>query len=104
MDINNYVLTSHSLTQTLDMRTLSQKKVKPAVRGMEAGLNSDYAVAIYCGLKTLLQRSFHDSTSQHIYYYAFGAKSLQVRVSLRFFNPRHDAYCIIWVKKRITYL
>jgi hypothetical protein len=33
-----------------------------------------------------------------MYQYAFGAKSLQLLVSLRFFNPRDDAYCIIWVK------
>jgi hypothetical protein len=46
----------------------------------------------------LLQRSFHDFASQNIYEYAFGAKSLQVRVSLGFFNPRDDAYCIIWVQ------
>jgi len=28
-----------------------------------------------------------------MYQYAFGAKSLQLLVSLRFFNPRDDAYC-----------
>jgi len=33
-----------------------------------------------------------------MYQYAFGAKSLQLLVSLRFFNPRDDAYCIIWVE------
>jgi hypothetical protein len=43
---------------------------------------------------------FHDFASQHMYHYAFGAKSLQLLVSLRFFNPRDDTYCIIWVKKR----
>jgi hypothetical protein len=34
----------------------------------------------------------YDFVSQHIYYYAFGAKSLQVHVSLGFFNRRDDAY------------
>jgi hypothetical protein len=40
---------------------------------------------------------FPDFASHHIYEYAFGAKSLQLLVSLRFFNPRDDASCIIWV-------
>jgi hypothetical protein len=40
---------------------------------------------------------FPDFASQDMYEYAFGAKSLQLLVSLRFFNPRDDAYCIIWV-------
>jgi len=57
-------------------------------------LNPDYAVDTYCGLKNLV-------ASQHIYEYAFGAKSLQLLVSLRFFNPRHDAYCIIWVESSV---
>jgi len=48
----------------------------------------------------LLQRSLHDFASQHIYKYVFGTKSLQLLVSLRFFNPRDDAYCIIWVKDK----
>jgi hypothetical protein len=33
-----------------------------------------------------------------MYYNTFGEKSLQVLVSLRFFIPRDDASCIIWVK------
>jgi hypothetical protein len=33
-----------------------------------------------------------------MYQYAFGTKSLQLRVSLWFFNPRDDVYCIIWVE------
>jgi hypothetical protein len=63
-------------------------------------LNPDYAVATYCGLKNFAALAgFHDFASQHMYQYAFGAKSLQLLVSLRFFNPRDDAYCIIWVKE-----
>ncbi|MGM0383946.1 MAG: DUF3786 domain-containing protein [Thermodesulfobacteriota bacterium] len=41
---------------------------------------------------------FHDFASRYIYKYAFGAKSLQLLVSLRSFNPRDDAHGIIWVK------
>jgi hypothetical protein len=59
-------------------------------------LNPDYAVDTYCDLKNLVAFA-----SQHIYKYAFGTKSLQLLVSLRFFNPRDDAYCIIWVKSGI---
>jgi len=44
-----------------------------------------------------------------MYYYAFGAKSLQVRVSLSFFNPPDDAHWVISVKmtlmtKMVNYL
>jgi hypothetical protein len=46
----------------------------------------------------LLQRLFHDFAHQHIYEYAFFAKSLQLRVSLRFSMPRHDTYCKIWAE------
>ncbi|MEE8381020.1 MAG: hypothetical protein V3V90_04415, partial [Thermodesulfobacteriota bacterium] len=50
--------------------------------------------------KSLLQRLFHDFAPQHIYEYAFVAKSLQLLVSLRFSTPRHDVYYKIWVKPR----
>jgi len=46
----------------------------------------------------LLQRLLHDFVPQHIYGYAFVAKSLQLHVSLRFSAPRYDNYCKIWVK------
>jgi hypothetical protein len=46
----------------------------------------------------LLQRLLHDFVPQHIYGYAFVAKSLQQHVSLRFSAPRYDNYCKIWVK------
>jgi hypothetical protein len=45
----------------------------------------------------LLQRLFHDFAPQHIYGYAFVAKSLQLHVSLLFSAPRYDNYCKIWV-------
>jgi hypothetical protein len=45
----------------------------------------------------LLQRLFHYFAPQHIYEYAFVAKSLQLLVSLRFSTPRHEVYCKIWV-------
>jgi len=41
--------------------------------------------------KALLQRSFHNFDPQQIYDYACGSKSLQLRVSLRFYTPRYDA-------------
>jgi hypothetical protein len=47
----------------------------------------------------LLQRLFHDFAPQHIYEYAFVAKSFQLLVSLRFSTPRHEVYCKIWVKE-----
>jgi len=53
--------------------------------------NPDFAVAIYCDLKILAV------APQHIYEYAFVAKSLQLRVSLRFSTSRYDVYCTIWV-------
>jgi hypothetical protein len=46
----------------------------------------------------LLQRLLHDFAPQHIYGYAFVAKSLQLHVSLRFSAPRYDNYYKIWVK------
>jgi len=46
-------------------------------------------------LKALLQRSFHDFDPQHIYKYACGSKSLQFRVSLRFYTPRYGIYYTI---------
>jgi hypothetical protein len=46
----------------------------------------------------LLQHLFPDFAPQHIYEYACVAKSLQLRVSLRFSAPRYEAYCTIWVK------
>jgi hypothetical protein len=51
----------------------------------------------------LLQRLFHYFAPQHIYEYAFVAKSLQLLVSLRFSMPRHDVYCKIWVKNKISF-
>jgi hypothetical protein len=46
----------------------------------------------------LLQRLFRAFAPQHIYGYAFVAKSLQLRVSLRVFAPRYGSYRKIWVK------
>jgi hypothetical protein len=54
----------------------------------------------------LLQRLFHDFAPQHNNDYACVAKTLQLRVSLRFALPRYDAYSKIWVKykcERINY-
>jgi hypothetical protein len=46
----------------------------------------------------LLQRLFHDFAPQHNYDYAYVAKTLQLRVSLRFASPRYEVYCKTWVK------
>ena len=51
--------------------------------------------------KPVLQRLFHDFAPQHIYGYAFIAKSLQLHVSLRFSAPRYESYCKIWVQKKM---
>ena len=49
--------------------------------------------------KPVLQGFFHDFAPQHIYGYAFAAKSLQLHVSLRFSVSRFDNYCKTWVKE-----
>jgi hypothetical protein len=45
----------------------------------------------------LLQSLFHDFAPQHDNDYACVAKSLQLRVSLRFMAPRYNVYYKIWV-------
>jgi hypothetical protein len=51
----------------------------------------------------LLQSLFRVFASQQIYGYAFVAKSLQLRVSLRAFAPRYGSYRKIWVKDRLPF-
>ena len=56
-----------------------------------------YTVATYCGLKTWLPPSL-DFTILLLNKFTnmpFRAKSPQLLVSLRFFNPRDDAFCIV---------
>ncbi len=86
-------------------------------------LNPDCAVDTYCGFKSLavtlvsllsvaslsptlsgrvpgftIFTRLRRVNPQHIYEYVCGSKSLQLRVSLRFYTPRYGIYCTIWVK------
>jgi hypothetical protein len=49
----------------------------------------------------LLQRLFHDFAPQHIYGYAFVAKSLQLHVSLRFSVPAEDQFETIQINQGV---
>ena len=59
-------------------------------------VNSDFAVAIYCGLKILaatLVSRFYSSTYLWI---CLRRKIDPLHVSLRFSAPRYNTYCNIW--------
>jgi hypothetical protein len=61
-------------------------------------LNQDFAVEIYCGLKNIAATLVSRFISSTYCANASGLESFQLCVSLRFFKPRYDPYCKIWVK------